>query len=323
MEINAGLDLLQTINVSVGYQSSHSATILFEEISLSLLPGKLTCLIGLNGIGKSTLIRVLAGLQKPLAGRVVVPQKNTALVLTDKITATNMTVFDLVSYGRYPYLNWQISLSKEDIKIIEQSIEDVGIAKLTTKKIDELSDGQMQLALIARALAQETSLLLLDEPTAHLDLPHRVEIMKLLHDLTRKKNKTILAATHELDIALHTADEIWLATADRKIKTGIPEDLVLDGSLDDIFHVDGFDLKTGKIQRQAYRNKTFTLHGQGAEFLWTKNALEREGFSVSDSGGISITVSGEGSSLIWQTSGNTFSTIKEMLDWVKNDSTLA
>src|SRR5579859_7896270 len=104
MEINAGLNLLQTINVSVGYQSSHATTILFEDISLSLLPGKLTCLVGPNGIGKSTLIRVLAGLQNPLAGRVAGPhEKKTALVLTDKITATNMTVFDLVSYGRYPY----------------------------------------------------------------------------------------------------------------------------------------------------------------------------------------------------------------------------
>ena len=322
METTAGINLLEVKNVSIGYPSNHGTNILFEDINLSLLPGSLSCLIGLNGIGKSTLIRVLAGLQKPLAGQVVVPHQKMALVLTDKITATNMTVFDLVSYGRYPYLNWQISLSREDIKIIERSIEEVGIAKLTTKKIEELSDGQMQLAMIARALAQETPLLLLDEPTAHLDLTHRVEIMRLLHDLTRKKNKTILAATHELDIALHTADEIWLATADKKIKTGIPEDLVLDGSLDKIFHVDGFDLKTGKLRRQPFRNKTFALHGQGIQVLWTKNALEREGFSVSDSGLISITVVNEGSSLIWRNGNTSFTTLKELLDWMKSDSSL-
>ncbi len=317
METPLDIGLLQTINISIGYPSTHAANILFEELSLSLLPGKLTCLVGPNGIGKSTLIRVLAGLQKPLAGRIVIPnEKKTALVLTDKIKATNMTVFDLVSYGRYPYVGWQISLSKKDIRIIEQAIDDVGIMALATKKIEELSDGQVQLAMIARALAQETSLLLLDEPTSHLDLTHRVGIMKLLLNLTRKNNKTILAATHELDLALHTADQIWLATTDKKIKTGIPEDLVLDGSLDDIFYVEGFDLKTGKIQHHAYRNKTFILHGKGPEFLWTKNALEREGFSVSDVGDVLITVAREGSSLTWQTENATFTSINELLEWV-------
>ncbi|HEV8512440.1 MAG TPA: ABC transporter ATP-binding protein, partial [Cyclobacteriaceae bacterium] len=260
MEAASQYSPLLVNNLSVGYPKGQFKHVLFEGINLALKPGKLTCFMGPNGIGKSTLIRVLAELQKPLAGKVFIPdEKKIALVLTDKITATNMTVWDLVSYGRYPYLSWGLSFSNDDYKVIEQAIKDVRIEGLATKKIEELSDGQLQLAMIARALAQETPVLLLDEPTAHLDLNHRVEIMKLLLGLAQKKNKAILVATHELDLALQTADEIWLATTDKKIKTGIPEDLVLDGSFDEIFQFKGFDLKTGKIQHASHQNKSIQL----------------------------------------------------------------
>jgi len=309
---------LQAKDLAVGYRVGQFEDVLFEGVNLALKSGKLTCFMGPNGIGKSTLIRVLAGLQKPLAGTISIPdEKKIALVLTDKITATNMTVWDLVSYGRYPYLGWAISFSNDDYKIIEQSIKDVGIKDLSNKKIEELSDGQLQLAMIARALAQETPVLLLDEPTAHLDLNHRVEIMKLLLGLARKKNKAILVATHELDLALQTADEIWLATTNKKIKTGIPEDLVLDGSFDDIFQFKGFDLKTGKIQHTSHQVKSIHLKGEGHEFLWTKNALEREGFSISDQGSISVAVTNDGSNLKWQAKDSTFSNIEELLDSLK------
>src|SRR5258706_6650934 len=285
MEIVSQPSPLQARNLSVGYRLRQSDNVLFEGINLSLLTGNLTCFMGPNGIGKSTLIRVLAGLQMPLSGEITIPdEKNIALVLTDKISATNMTVYDLVSYGRYPYIHWGISFSQNDHKVIEKSIEEVQIRSLANKKIEELSDGQLQLAMIARALAQETPVLLLDEPTAHLDLNHRVEIMKLLLNLARKKNKAILVATHELDLALQTADQIWLAAHDKKIKTGIPEDLVLDGSFDDIFQFKGFDLKTGKIQHLLHQHQSISLLGDGYEFLWTKNALEREGFSISEDG---------------------------------------
>src|SRR5215831_14998758 len=298
---------LQANNLSVGYQSDQLKNVLFEGIDLVLHPGKLTCFMGPNGIGKSTLIRVLAELQKPLTGEILIPdKKKIALVLTDKITATNMTVWDLVSYGRYPYLGWRLSFSNDDSNVVQQAIKDVRIEELTTKKIEELSDGQLQLAMIARALAQETPVLLLDEPTAHLDLNHRVEIMKLLLALAREKNKAILVATHELDLALQTADEIWLATTDKKIKTGIPEDLVLDGSFDEIFQFKGFDLKTGKIQHASHQNQSIHLQGEGHEFLWTKNALEREGFSVSDQGSISVAIVNNGSNVKWQSNNSTF-----------------
>jgi iron complex transport system ATP-binding protein len=309
---------LFTKNLSIGYSSKVSTNVLFEGIDLSLHAGKLTCFMGPNGIGKSTLIRTIAGLQRPLAGEISkLDEKKIALVLTDKITATHMTVYDLVSYGRYPHLGWGISFTEEDRNVVDQSINEVHIQSLVNKKLDELSDGQLQLTMIARALAQETPILLLDEPTAHLDLNNRVEIMKLLLNLARKKNKAIVVATHELDLALQMADTIWLATPHKKIKSGIPEDLVLDGSFDEIFQFKGFDLKTGKIQHASFRNSTINLQGSGYEFLWTKNALEREGFSVSSEGPISVSISSDSATLKWKCEDSSFINIQELLNWLK------
>jgi iron complex transport system ATP-binding protein len=309
---------LFTKNLSVGYSSKASTIILFEGIDLFLHAGKLTCFMGPNGIGKSTLIRTIAGLQRPLAGEISkLDEKKIALVLTDKITATHMTVYDLVSYGRYPHLGWEISFTDEDKKVVEQSINEVHIQSLANKKLDELSDGQLQLAMIARALAQETPILLLDEPTAHLDLNNRVEIMKLLVNLARKKNKAIVVATHELDLALQMADTIWLATPNKKIKSGIPEDLVLDGSFDEIFQFKGFDLKTGKVQHIAYRDKKINLTGDGPEYLWTKNALEREGFSISQDG-VHVVLQKHNNSCQWELNQKVLSSLIDLINELKN-----
>ncbi len=263
--------------------------------------GELVCLMGPNGIGKSTLLRTLAGLQKPLQGKIsAATEKNIALVLTDRIVATNMTVYDLVTYGRYPYLDWSISLSSEDKKIIEESIRQVHIQHLKEKRFYELSDGQLQMAMIARALAQQTPILLLDEPTAHLDLNNRVEIMNLLRSLSRNAGKAILVCTHELDLALQTADRIWLTTTDKKIKEGIPEDLVLDGSFDAVFQFKGFDLKTGKVQHKAFRNIAVNVIGEGHEYLWTKNALERDGYEIDKNSAVTIFIKSSINQTIWE-----------------------
>jgi iron complex transport system ATP-binding protein len=246
--------------------------------------------MGPNGSGKSSLLRTLAGLQKPLSGeiRLNAVSENTdnarqvAVVLTDRVNAVNLTVEDLITFGRYPYLGWNIRLTKKDKDVIEASIEHLHLQPLLHKKLYELSDGQMQIVMIARALAQDTPIVLLDEPTAHLDLNNRVEIMNLLRGLSRATDKAILLATHELDLALQTADVIWLTGKQRNILTGFPEDLVLNGSFDEIFEFKGFDLKTGKVTHQAYRQTSISLSGSGAAFLWTKNALERNGFNISD-----------------------------------------
>jgi iron complex transport system ATP-binding protein len=281
---------LSTENLSIGYAINKKENFLFHDLNLHLPAGQLVCFMGPNGIGKSTLIRTLAGLQKPLRGKVnIIPDKEgksvsryISIVLTDKISALNMTVYELITFGRYPYLDWNINLSEADRAIIDHSISQVHIEHLKDQKLHSLSDGQLQMVMIARTLAQDTPIILLDEPTAHLDLNNRVEIMKLLRYLARTTSKSILVSTHELDLALQMADLIWLTGRDKSIRTGIPEDLVLDGSFDRIFEFKGFDLKTGKVHHEAFTGKTIQLTGAGSEYLWTKNALERNGFEVTD-----------------------------------------
>lgn len=273
-------------NLSLGYPGQP----LFENLNLELRERELVCFMGPNGAGKSTLIRTIAGLQKPVSGGVTIfPAKsdgpkelnrNIALVLTDPVKGLNMTVGDIVAFGRYPYLGWDIRQDKKDQEIIEQSLNKVNITHLRDKKLHQLSDGQVQMVMIARAVAQDTPVIILDEPTAHLDLNNRVEIMRLLQRLTREGNKAILLATHELDLALQTADLIWLTGNSRNIITGIPEDLVLNNAFDETFKFKGFDLKTGKVQHIPFKNITVHLTGHDHVFLWTKNALERNGYSV-------------------------------------------
>lgn len=320
-----GRRLLQTHHLTLGYESSSSTNLLFENLDLWLLSGQLVCFMGPNGIGKSTLIRTLAGLQKPIAGKIVLSdhhrnvrrEKFISVVLTDPIGLPTMTVRDLVTYGRYPYMDWNLKLHADDRAIIDRSLEQVHLQDLASKKLYQLSDGQMQMTMIARALAQDTPILLLDEPTAHLDLNNRLEMMNLLRKISRTTEKAILMATHELDLALQTADLIWLATLSKKIKTGLPEDLVLDGSFDRTFQFKGFDLRTGKVDHEAHRGVSVNLVGQGHEYLWTKNALERNGFEITTTGTPEIVVENE-KSLRWTLAGKKkFDTLFDLLEALK------
>lgn len=298
--------------LTVGYNDLH----LFKDLDLQLHAGELVCFMGPNGCGKSTLIKTLAGLLQPLSGTVPKKdKKNIAVVLTDRIHSQHMTVNDLITFGRYPYLAWDLQLSDLDKEMISASIDLVRIGNLIDKKINELSDGQMQMVMIARALAQDTPVLLLDEPTAHLDLNNRLEVMNLLRRLAREKNKSILLATHELDLALQTADVIWLASG-QTIKQGIPEDLVLDGSFDNVFQFKGYDLKTGKVQHEAYRNKSVKVTGEGPVVLWTRNALERNGFEVDDNSPVEIEIANQGWKLIHENFNKDFISINELVKFM-------
>ena len=295
---------LSTRALSVGYHKGNVQVPILENLELSLIAGELVCFMGPNGIGKSTLIRTLAGLQRPLSGNIYHKNdkdlpRQISVVLTDRIAATNLSAYELIAIGRYPYLNWTIKLNEEDKRIIDVAVEQTNIKHLLAKKLYELSDGQLQMVMIARALAQDGGIILLDEPTAHLDLNNRVEIMNLLRKLSRTTNKAILVATHELDLALQTADLIWLAGKNKTILTGMPEDLVLNGSFDEVFQFKGFDLRTGKIQHEPHRGISVNVIGTGPELLWTKNALERNGFNIEDNAKTTIHVLNEGGCYSW------------------------
>lgn len=315
-------ELMATKNLTVGY----GRQILFENLNLTLRAGELVCFMGPNGAGKSTLIRTIGGLHKPLSGASYLSHKlsggmerNVALVLTDPVRDINMTAAEIVAFGRYPYLGWDVRLQDEDQQLVDDALAQVHISDLAGRKLHELSDGQLQMVMIAKALAQDTPLIILDEPTAHLDLNHRVEIMRLLHRLAREMRKAILIATHELDLALQTADVIWLTGTKKNIIIGIPEDLVLDGSFDETFAFKGFDLKTGRVQHKKYQPTPIILSGEGYYYLWTKNALERNGYEVNDEGtGFRVSLSPDRIKMQWSTEdGKSFSTLSSLLAHLK------
>lgn len=284
---------LKASNLSIGYRKKTVEKRVHENLQLELRKGELLCLMGPNGAGKSTLLRTLAGIQAPLAGQVWIAGKELhqlnavekahfiSLVLTETISAGNMTVLELVALGRYPHTGWGGQLSESDKTQVSQALEDVGIKELAKEKLYELSDGQRQKALIARALAQDGELIILDEPTAHLDLINRLQIMRLLRLLALRRQKAIVVATHELDLALQTADRMWLlGNKEEGLTAGVPEDLVLQGQLAKTFSRSGFyfDAHSGQFREELHSCLPIQLKGEGPAYYWTRKALQRQGY---------------------------------------------
>ena len=223
---------ISTNKLSIGY----GATIVQRDLSFSLNAGEMVCMLGPNGCGKSTLLRTLAGLQPALSGDYTHGDaKNIALVLTERLSMDNTTVHDVVALGRYPYSSFLDGLTKEDEAIIAESLKQVGFdgtpgyrdtgIPVSNTFFNAHSDGEKQRILIAKALAQQTPIILLDEPTAHLDLPHRILILRLLRQLAHEQGKTILISTHELDLALALSDRILLMTPKKGIQLDTAERL--------------------------------------------------------------------------------------------------
>jgi len=242
------------------------------------------------------------------------------LVLTEKINPGSLTVYELIALGRHPYTDWTGSLSKTDQNKVEWAITETGTNYLTSKKISELSDGQLQKVMIARALAQDGQIIILDEPTAHLDLNNKVEIMTLLKSLAEQTGKAILMATHELDLTIQVADKLWLTNFGKPLKTGIPEDLVLQGALQDTYYREGFDfdIATGKIMLTKKLSQSVNLKGTGPALIWTQRALERKGFQVDPAiaePGVQIVEENSGFTWICQNQSQSkrFSNIESML----------
>lgn len=303
-------------DLSIGYRSGKSGKLIGSNMVLQLAEGKLTALLGSNGAGKSTLIRTLAGLQPPLSGTVFIDSKELlswkaadlakqmALVLQEPIRNNNLNVAEFISLGRTPHTTWLGTLSDADCRIVVDSMAKVGISELADRKITELSDGEWQKASLARALAQDTPVILLDEPTAHLDLLSKIDLIEMLRRIAPTDEKSILFSTHDLDLALQMADEIWLLDGKGAIFTGIPEDLVLQGRISELYSKGsdrGFNLSTGTIEVPARnRGKSIVLTGTGTEYFWTQKALKRNGYQTgTTSGPLSVHVDRQGSVTRW------------------------
>ena len=237
---------ISTNKLSIGY----GATIVQRDLTFSLNAGEMVCMLGPNGCGKSTLLRTLAGLQPALSGEYRIQSteyrqssKEVALVLTERLSMDNTTVHDVVALGRYPYSSFLGGLTKEDEAIIAESLKQVGFEHLDISNtfFNAHSDGEKQRILIAKALAQQTPIILLDEPTAHLDLPHRILILRLLRNLAHEQGKTILISTHELDLALALSDRILLMTPKKGVQLDTAEHLRKTDAFTAAFGMDIFN----------------------------------------------------------------------------------
>lgn len=252
--------ILQASQISIGYSHKKEEIVVASDVSISLKKGKLIALIGANGIGKSTLLKTITGIQKPLIGTVFLNEKkitsyeplalaqNLSIVLTEKLPPSNLTVFELIALGRQPYTNWIGTLSAIDIVKINEAMELTQISHLATKKHYEISDGQLQKVLIARALAQDTPLIILDEPTTHLDLLHKVALFKLLKKLTQETEKCILFSTHDIDMAIQLSDEMIIMTPESVLQDE-PCNFIAKGSFNTLFKDEHivFDAEKGKF----------------------------------------------------------------------------
>ena len=232
-----------------------------SDLNATALPGTLTCLIGHNGTGKSTLLRTIARLQSSIDGSVLIGDNDIStlkptrlsrmlsIVLTSRPDVRNMTVEELVALGRAPYTGFWGRLSADDRRVVRQSIESVGITAMAERRVCILSDGEMQKVMIAKSLAQQTPVILLDEPTAFLDFPGKIDLMLLLQRLAHEERKTILLSTHDLETALQTADRLWLL-ADGALHDGTPHELADKGFIDDYIGRKSvkFDKQTLSIQ---------------------------------------------------------------------------
>jgi len=316
--------ILSTVDLTIGYLKKDKKKVVQSNLNLELYAGKLTGLIGPNGVGKSTLLRTLSGLQKPLGGKVLLENKELsklsyqekatkiALVLTDKIDILNATVYDIVSYGRYPYSNWLGNLTDKDHIYIEQAIQMVHLEEKRNELLNELSDGERQRVMIARALAQDTPVILLDEPTSFLDVSNRIEIMLLLHKLAHQTQKAILLSTHELDLALQAADSIWLMDKNGKTICGVPEDLVFNGSFARAFASKYyfFNEANGNFSMNFSLNKQVAVTGNKTRMYWTLRALARAGFEAKEEAPVKILVTEDG----WILNDEKINSMEELLD---------
>lgn len=301
---NGSSVILSAKELAVGYRSGKSVVTVLHGLDLTLNRGELVCLLGANGIGKSTLLRTLSGVQNPIAGNVTIAgrcvslcspkelSKLISIVYTDRTLAGALTVNELVALGRQPYTGFFGRLDREDRSVVMCSLEAVGMGHKSNDYVATLSDGERQKVMIARALAQETPVIILDEPTAFLDVASRIDVMQRLHDLAVNHGKAVLLSSHDINCSLSLAHRVWLLRHDRSMIEGVTEDVVLSGEFDTMFPGTRnvlFDPMAGDFRADACYSRLVSLDCDDAVLShWITNALNRNMISVSSNCGVVI-----------------------------------
>lgn len=297
--------MLKIANLSIGYKEKNKQKVLVSNINSTIAEGKLVCLLGANGSGKSTLLRTISGRLKPLKGDIFLSDddlknlsakqlaKRVSVVLTDKNISTMIKASEVVALGRYPYTGWRGNMQASDWKIIRNSFKLVGAENLYNREFRQLSDGEKQKVLVARALAQETNLILLDEVTSFLDVFSRMQLMQLLKEMSSQMQKLIILSTHDIEAAFRYANIFWLIDKQGKFYAGSPEDLVLQGVFNHVFKHEAcvFDIKDGRFKIKDKPSRFVNLQASELVYFWTEQALKKINISISKDADIVIKVS--------------------------------
>lgn len=330
---------LSFTDLGIGFSSGKTGgSLLLPPFTGSAGKGELIAVIGRNGIGKSTLLRTLAGLQPHLSGHLTVEgtdittysrkglSSKVGYISTEIVRVSNMRVYDLVSLGRFPHTNWMGRVDAADREFITSALTMTGMTSFSERPVTELSDGERQRAMIAMVLAQDAGIMIMDEPTAFLDITGRYGIIHLLHKLTRERRKTIVFSTHDLLMAVRLSDKIWLMN-DNGLVEGAPEDLMLAGSFNTLFDDSKviFDPLKGTVSFRKPETGRISIKGEGAERYWTEQAVIRSGYSVSDSPAVievEITASPAPHWVCRSAAGRfSFDSVYAMVQWIRERET--
>lgn len=333
--------VLEASGLSIGYfRGKNGHSLVAEDLNLKLRHGELVCLLGPNGAGKSTLIRTLAGLDKPLAGRIFMEGADAStivsrerarfasVVLTDQVPSGMFSAYSIVALGRHPHTRWTGTLSEYDRSRIEWALRVVDAESLSERQVGELSDGERQKVMIARALAQDAKVLFLDEPTAFVDLPRRVEIMRILRDLAHEEGLAVILSSHDLDLSIRCADELWLMNPEGIVVQGYPEDLALRRQIAQTFQSDevNWDSDEGCFRLHRKHKRLASMEGEGSVALWTRRALARKGYGLGrvEDAELKVTITHLNGHPIWRARisdiSRSFDSLQSMFRWVESIS---
>jgi iron complex transport system ATP-binding protein len=333
-------DILSLDSLKIGYVSGRAKQILLPPLDAIAKKGELIAVIGRNGIGKSTLLRTITGLQPSLGGLVMFGNRRIdefsklelalqiGYISTEIIKVSNMNVYELVALGRFPHTSWIGRIDTANHEMIMSALEMTGLLSFRNRFVSELSDGERQKAMIARILAQDTGIMIMDEPTAFLDIGSKYEILHLMHTLTRKRGKTIIFSTHDLHMAISQSDKIWLIS-DRSLKEGSPEDLMLEDAFGHLFDSSPvqFNSENGTFTFRSDECEAIYLNGDGTARYWTEKAIHRAGYSVSEAKTDPFISIPDAECKKWRVEGSTisieFGTVYELVNYLSGEKIMA